>query len=132
MLNSAQADSALISGYWWWYLMPSICVALVGIALALLNFGIDEVINPRLRSARRRRGGPRFELGLTPVVRTRGAAGAATGTAPGSGTTGAGARPGRHRAAAAEAARTTQAPVSGAPGEIRAEGPAEAQDGGVR
>jgi peptide/nickel transport system permease protein len=70
MLNSAQGSSAVISGYWWWYAFPALCIALVGIALALLNFGIDEIINPRLRSARKRRGGPRYQLGLTPVMRT--------------------------------------------------------------
>jgi peptide/nickel transport system permease protein len=62
-------------------------VALVGIALALLNFGIDEIINPRLRSARDNRKGVKYTLGLTPVLRTAGPAGpgraprAATGSA---------------------------------------------------
>ena len=52
-------------------------VALLGTALALLNFGIDEFVNPRLRAAgltrqtgQARPGVPRrFTLGLTPVVR---------------------------------------------------------------
>jgi peptide/nickel transport system permease protein len=69
MLNSAQQSSAMLSNYWWWYVPPALCVALVGIALALLNFGIDEIINPRLRSARTRHRGVRFTLGLTPVLR---------------------------------------------------------------
>jgi peptide/nickel transport system permease protein len=54
-------------------------VALLGTALALLNFGIDEFINPRLRSAgltrrRARQAGipARFPLGVTPVVRLPG------------------------------------------------------------
>ena len=38
--------------YWWWFVPPGLAVALLGTALALLNFGIDEFINPRLR------GGP--------------------------------------------------------------------------
>jgi peptide/nickel transport system permease protein len=70
MLNSAQASSAMIAGYWWWYVPPALCVALVGIALTLLNFGIDEIINPRLRSARTNRKGVKYVLGLTPVLRT--------------------------------------------------------------
>src|SRR5207244_10077716 len=38
-------------GWWWWWAPPGICVALLGTGLALLNFGIDEFINPRLRTA---------------------------------------------------------------------------------
>jgi peptide/nickel transport system permease protein len=81
MLFWAQSSNAEISGYWWWYLPPGLAVAFLGTALALLNFGIDEFINPRLRAAglTRKRvkqvaDGPvprRFSLGLTPVVRLR-------------------------------------------------------------
>jgi peptide/nickel transport system permease protein len=75
----AQSSSAEISGYWWWYVPAGLAVALLGTSLALLNFGIDEFINPRLRAAgltrrrAKRAGGvrppKRFVLGLTPVVR---------------------------------------------------------------
>jgi peptide/nickel transport system permease protein len=74
----AQSSEAELSGYWWWYIPPGLAVAFLGTALALLNFGIDEFINPRLRAAgltrrrARRRASNlprRFELGLTPVVR---------------------------------------------------------------
>ena len=63
MLFWAQANNAPLSGEWYWFVPPGICIALVGTSLALLNFGIDEFINPRLRegglSARqRRRAGP--------------------------------------------------------------------------
>jgi peptide/nickel transport system permease protein len=78
MLFWAQSGSAEISGYWWWYVPPGLAVALLGTSLALLNFGIDEFINPRLRAAglsrrRARRAGlavpPRHSvLGLTPVL----------------------------------------------------------------
>jgi peptide/nickel transport system permease protein len=78
MLFYAQLNNAETSGYWWWFVPPGLAVALLGTSLALLNFGIDEFINPRLRAAgltrrsgRRRgrhgRGGP-AEFGLTPVV----------------------------------------------------------------
>src|SRR6516165_5849643 len=81
MLFWAQSANAEISGYWWWYLPPGLAVAFLGTALALLNFGVDEFINPRLRAAglthkrvRRYAAGPvprRFKLGLTPVVELR-------------------------------------------------------------
>ena len=74
MLFWAQANNAPLSGEWYWFVPPGICIALVGTSLALLNFGIDEFINPRLRAGglsgrqRRRLGLPRRQrLGLTPV-----------------------------------------------------------------
>ena len=76
MLFWAQANNASLSGEWYWFVPPGVCIALVGTGLALLNFGIDEFINPRLRESglsarqRRRRGLPRrVRLGLTPVLR---------------------------------------------------------------
>ncbi|MBD8079725.1 ABC transporter permease [Cellulosimicrobium arenosum] len=36
---------------WWWYIPAGLCIALLGMALSLINFGIDEYVNPRLRSA---------------------------------------------------------------------------------
>jgi peptide/nickel transport system permease protein len=75
MLFWAQANNAPLSGEWYWFVPPGLCIALVGTSLALLNFGIDEFINPRLRAGglsarqRRRMGLPRrYRLGLTPVV----------------------------------------------------------------
>jgi peptide/nickel transport system permease protein len=77
MLFWASANNAPLSGEWYWFVPPGICIALVGTGLALLNFGIDEFINPRLRAAglsskqRRKLGLPRRQrLGLTPVLRT--------------------------------------------------------------
>ena len=37
--------------FWWWYVPAGLCIALLGMALSLINFGIDEYVNPRLRSA---------------------------------------------------------------------------------
>jgi peptide/nickel transport system permease protein len=37
--------------FWWWYIPAGLCIALLGMALSLINFGIDEYVNPRLRSA---------------------------------------------------------------------------------
>lgn len=52
MLYWAQADQALSSGAWWWFAPPGLCIALLGTGLTLVNFGLDEVLNPRLRSVR--------------------------------------------------------------------------------
>ena len=52
MINLAEANDALFGGAWWWWLPPGLCYALVGAALGLVNFGIDEIGNPRLRMAR--------------------------------------------------------------------------------
>lgn len=58
MLYYAQNNQALLVGAWWWFLPPGLCIALIGAGLGLLNFGIDEIANPRLRTVapRRRRG----------------------------------------------------------------------------
>ena len=90
MLFYAQVAGAEQSGYWWLFIPPGLAVALLGTSLALLNFGIDEFINPRLRAAglsrrRTRRAGVagaerlprRFALGVTPVVGYTPVAGAA-------------------------------------------------------
>lgn len=54
MLYSAYTGSALLQGTWWWFAPPGLCIALLGSGLALLNFGIDEVADPRLRQHKRR------------------------------------------------------------------------------
>jgi peptide/nickel transport system permease protein len=99
MLFYAQNSNAEISGYWWWFIPPGLAVALLGTALVLLNFGIDEFINPRLRAAGlarrqgaarrrglteredpaerqrrrdRKRAGRRQQFALTPVIRAAG------------------------------------------------------------
>ncbi len=75
MLFWAQANNAPIANQWWWFVPPGLCIALVGTGLALLNFGIDEFINPRLRAAgvtgrymRKVKLSNRPRLGLTPVI----------------------------------------------------------------
>ncbi|GAA4724070.1 ABC transporter permease [Isoptericola chiayiensis] len=51
MLNEAQGGGALTRGAWWWFIPPGLMIALLGCALSLINFSIDEVIDPKLRSA---------------------------------------------------------------------------------
>ncbi|MGA2825537.1 MAG: ABC transporter permease [Streptosporangiaceae bacterium] len=55
MLNIAYSDEALSAGAWWWILPPGLCIALLGMGLALINFSLDELLNPRLRVYRPRR-----------------------------------------------------------------------------
>ncbi|GAA3652517.1 hypothetical protein GCM10022224_014330 [Nonomuraea antimicrobica] len=50
MLYFAQNGQALLIGAWWWFIPPGLCIALIGTGLALVNFGIDEIANPRLRT----------------------------------------------------------------------------------
>ena len=57
MFYWAQNNEALLLGAWWWFLAPGFCVALLGAGLAFINFGIDELANPRLRKERKQRRG---------------------------------------------------------------------------
>jgi peptide/nickel transport system permease protein len=50
MLYNAQNASALSVGAWWDLLSPCLALALLGLGLALINFAIDEIANPRLRT----------------------------------------------------------------------------------
>lgn len=49
MLYAAQNNSALASGTWWWLVPPGLCIAVLGTSLSLINFGLDEMLNPQLR-----------------------------------------------------------------------------------
>ncbi|GAA4829131.1 hypothetical protein GCM10023221_00390 [Luteimicrobium xylanilyticum] len=51
----ASNDGALLTGDWWAFVPSGLCIALVAFALALLNYAVDEITNPRLRSPRGRR-----------------------------------------------------------------------------
>lgn len=55
MLYFAQTAQAFLYGAWWWFIPPGLAIAFVGAGLALINFGIDEYGNPRLRTG----GAPR-------------------------------------------------------------------------
>jgi ABC-type dipeptide/oligopeptide/nickel transport system ATPase component/ABC-type dipeptide/oligopeptide/nickel transport system permease subunit len=49
MLFYAQNGFALQYEAWWWFGPPGLVIALFGCGLALINFSIDEIINPKLR-----------------------------------------------------------------------------------
>jgi peptide/nickel transport system permease protein len=55
MLYWAQNNEALQTGQYLWALVPGLCIALLGAALALLNYAFDEISNPALRPQRRLR-----------------------------------------------------------------------------
>ena len=51
MLYWAQAKNALLQGAWWWVGAPGLGIAILGMAFAFLNFGVDEISNPRSNHA---------------------------------------------------------------------------------
>jgi peptide/nickel transport system permease protein len=70
----AQSQQALAQGAWWWFVPAGLAIAVLGTALSLINFGIDEYVSPRLRSAGRttikttRGRTVRMRIGFTPVL----------------------------------------------------------------
>jgi peptide/nickel transport system permease protein len=67
----ASNDSALLLGSWWTFVPTGVCIALVGFGLTLINFGVDEIANPRLATEARwvrKLGADRTHDGSTPVV----------------------------------------------------------------
>ena len=66
----ASNDLALLTESWWTFVPTGLSIAIVSFALTLINFGIDEVSNPRLISERIWRNKVPKELiahGITPV-----------------------------------------------------------------
>ncbi|GAA3461507.1 dipeptide/oligopeptide/nickel ABC transporter permease/ATP-binding protein [Saccharothrix longispora] len=55
MLYYAQNGFALQREAWWWFVPPGLVIALFGCGLSLVNFSIDEIIDPKLRDIPRRR-----------------------------------------------------------------------------
>lgn len=50
MLYNVQTSSSMLIGAWWELLAPCISLTLLVTGLALLNFAVDEIANPQLRS----------------------------------------------------------------------------------
>jgi len=46
---AAQGQSAFFNNWWWWPLAPAIALVLILGSLALINMGMDELANPRIR-----------------------------------------------------------------------------------
>ncbi|MDR2895974.1 MAG: ABC transporter permease [Propionibacteriaceae bacterium] len=64
ILQQANQALALTQGAWWWFIPPGLMIALIGMSLSLINFSVDEIINPKLRSNSR---AARKRWGLTPA-----------------------------------------------------------------
>lgn len=48
---SAQGQGAFFNGWWWWPIEPAIAMVLILGSLALINMGLDELANPRVRKS---------------------------------------------------------------------------------
>jgi peptide/nickel transport system permease protein len=76
----AQSQQALAQGAWWWFVPAGLAIAILGTALSLINFGIDEFVSPRLRSSGKTKVKTadgrtvRMRVGFTPVLSTAGKA----------------------------------------------------------
>ena len=46
---AAQGQGAFFNGWWWWPIAPSVAMILILGSLALINMGLDELANPRVR-----------------------------------------------------------------------------------
>lgn len=49
MMNNAVVSSALPLGMWWWFVPPGLAIMAVVGGLYVMNVGLDEIFNPRLR-----------------------------------------------------------------------------------
>jgi peptide/nickel transport system permease protein len=49
MMNTAISNAALQLGLWWWFIPPGIGVTAIVGGLYVMNVGLDEVFNPKLR-----------------------------------------------------------------------------------
>ncbi len=49
LIWAAQGQGAFFNGWWWWPLIPAFAMILILGALALVNMGLDELANPRVR-----------------------------------------------------------------------------------
>jgi peptide/nickel transport system permease protein len=49
MLNHAKQWSAMNLGMWWWFIPPGLGITVIVGAMYIMNVGLDEVFNPKLR-----------------------------------------------------------------------------------
>jgi peptide/nickel transport system permease protein len=49
MMNWATIGGALFLGIWWWFVPPGLAITAIVGALYVMNVGLDEVFNPKLR-----------------------------------------------------------------------------------
>lgn len=48
---AAQGQGAFFNGWWWWPIEPAVAMILILGSLALINMGLDELANPRVRKS---------------------------------------------------------------------------------
>jgi peptide/nickel transport system permease protein len=56
MLYWATVNSTLLQGEWWHFMFPGLAISLTLLSIIFINYGIDELADPRLRLKQRRRG----------------------------------------------------------------------------
>lgn len=49
LIWAAQGQSAFFNNWWWWPIFPALAMVLILGSLALVNMGLDELANPRVR-----------------------------------------------------------------------------------
>jgi peptide/nickel transport system permease protein len=49
MMNTAVSNAALQLGMWWWFIPPGLAITAIVGGLYVMNVGLDEVFNPKLR-----------------------------------------------------------------------------------
>jgi peptide/nickel transport system permease protein len=49
LIWAAKSQGAFFNGWWWWPLIPAMFMVLILTSLALINMGLDELSNPRIR-----------------------------------------------------------------------------------
>jgi peptide/nickel transport system permease protein len=49
MLNLAVSNAALQLGMWWWFIPPGLAITAIVGGLYVMNVGLDEIFNPKLR-----------------------------------------------------------------------------------
>lgn len=49
ILENAVLWSALQLGLWWWFIPPGIAITAIVGAMYIMNVGLDEIFNPKLR-----------------------------------------------------------------------------------
>lgn len=49
VLYEARRETAMLTGAWYHFIPPGICIMLVALGFALISFSLNEVLNPKLR-----------------------------------------------------------------------------------
>lgn len=57
ILYWAQNNSTLLQGEWWHFVFPGLAISLTVMSLTFINYGVDELSNPRLRKLKSRKRG---------------------------------------------------------------------------